>query len=520
MKKTFPETLNKLGYLVSPKKQVAKKQHKVLKMLETCVGDFHSYYGLKNNSTLVDFWNNLSPEIRQNPGVVVAGITSSSNYRGMCLASISVKGVKSRSEEIYKLLEYKIHPNHKMSLFEFVSKYYKEVICGSGVFSYYRNTSEGWIAAICKSTVPSSRQGFDDFQNMWIHEDDWSSRKVEVAMFLKTNQMGISNLLNSLYHVRTLKSNNLQIERTPTLMEKWADIQDRISNVSPINWSRSLTPFEYKLATRQKPEGECIGIELEFVCRESSNIEKWDGDDFPKNRWNHFTTDGSITTDSPDEAVARYQEFKSFTNINSSDDWEFVSSTLKNITDNGAIVNKSCGCHIHIDMRNRPQATYYRIAQRVRTSFQTWLHRIVSPRRATNRYCSVWADSSASRYSAVNTHCWNEHRTIEIRLGMPTLNISKLKCWAKLMFWIVNNSNKCDTLEEFMNSDCPLDLKIFVITRISRFNRNWETHISNNVHTSAIPPTSQSLPNYQKWENVINIISSGNHEFTNDQNLQ
>ena len=519
MKNVKPETRNKLGYLVSPKKQVSKKQMKVVKMLETCVSDFHYYHGLANNTNLRDFWNSLTPETRQMPGIVIVGLTSSTNYRGHHVSSISPKGVKSRSEEALRLLEYKIHPNHKMSLFEFVSRFYKEAIAGTGSLSYYRNHSDGWIAAICKSTIPSSHVGLRDYDNKWIQEIDWNTRKVEVALFIKANMMAISHTMNSFYHQRSIRSQLTQVYSSPTLMERYADIQDRISNVSPINWSRSLTPFEYKLATRQKPEGECIGIELEFVCRESSDIEKWDCDDFPKNRWNHFTTDGSITTDSQDEVVARYQEFKSFTNINNPDDWEFVRSTLESITDSGAIVNKSCGCHIHIDMRNRPQATYYRIAQRVRNAFQLWLHRIISPRRATNRYCSVWADSSSSRYSAINTHCWNEHRTIEVRVGMPTLNINKLKCWARLMFWLVNNSNKCDTFEDFMTSDCPLDLKIFVIERISRFNKQWETHLSNVHVSSAIPQTADSIGKFQQWENVISLIKNGNSEFTNDSNL-
>ena len=513
------ETTNKLGYLVSPKKSVSKKQMKVVKMLETCVADFHYYSGLAHNTNLKDFWNSLTPETRQNPGIVVVGLTSSTNYRGIHTSSISPKGVKSRSEEALRLLEYPIHPNHKMSLFEFVSRFYKEQVAGSGVLSYYRNQSDGWIAAICKPTIPSTHVNMRDYVNSWTTESDWNTRKVEVAMFIKANQMAISHIINSFYHLRTIRSQLATVDRVPSLMEKFVDIQDRISNVSPINWSRSLTPFEYKMATRQKPEGECIGIELEFVCGNGSDLEKWDCDDYPKNRWNTFTTDGSITTDSPDESVARYQEFKSFTNINSQGDWDFVKSTLESITNSGAIVNKSCGCHVHIDMRNRPQATYYRIAQRVRTSFQAWLHRIISPRRATNRYCSVWADSAASRYSAINTHCWNEHRTLEIRVGMPTLNINKLRCWAKLMFWVVNNSNKCDSLEEFMTSDCPLELKMFVIDRISRFNKPWETHLLNVHSGSAIPRTVDSIGKFQQWENVISLIKNGNQEFTNDTNL-
>jgi hypothetical protein len=88
-----------------------------------------------------------------------------------------------------------------------------------------------------------------------------------------------------------------------------------------------------------------------------------------------------------------------------------------------------------------------------------------------------------------------------------------------LMFWLVNNSNKCDTFEDFMTSDCPLDLKIFVIERISRFNKQWETHLSNVHVSSAIPQTADSIGKFQQWENVISLIKNGNSEFTNDSNL-
>lgn len=522
MKHVIVEKTNKLGFLVSTKKPISKKQMKVVKTLMSTVSDFSRFYNPLYLDNVRNFWNSLSPEVRNHPNAVILGTASSTNYCGHSVGNISPKGIKSRSENILKLLDYRIHKNHKMSLFDFIAKVYKHQIHGSGIVGYYMNDPMGWIKFVNQPRVALNTSHSAYLENPWVNESDWNTRCHEVGVFISSNMMAFRDAISSISSINSARTGMMRELTVPSLRQKYEDIQDRISNTSPIHWSRHLDQFSYKLATRQKPEGECIGIELEFICQRDSDIQDWDSSDFPTGRWFSFTTDGSITTDSSDEGIARFQEFKAFLNINDPKDWQTIRNTLTTITDSGAMINKTCGCHVHVDMRNRPQATYYRIAGRVRNAFIHWLHRILSPRRATNRYCSVWADSSNSRYSAVNTHCWNEHRTIEIRVGMPTLNYHKLEMWSKLMFWVVNNSTHIDTFEEFMNSDCPLELKVYVIERIDKFNKLWESWLNANHTICGHPtsPTSMSLPTWSKWVNVVNAVKHTNNDYSIDPNFQ
>ena len=105
---------------------------------------------------------------------------------------------------------------------------------------------------------------------------------------------------------------------------------------------------------------------------------------------------------------------------------------------------------------------------------------------------------------------------------MPTLNYHKLEMWSKLMFWVVNNSTHIDTFEEFMNSDCPLELKVYVIERIDKFNNLWESWLNANHTICGHPtsPTSMSLPTWSKWVNVVNAVKHTNNDYSVDPNFQ
>lgn len=509
---------NKLGFLVSPKKPIQRKQQKVINMMKRHVADF-SHYMTKEDFCY--WWNSLNKTVLNHPNLLVLGVASSTNYQANTTMSISANGIKQRTETIANLVDCKIHPNHKTTLFDWVSKVYSQYIVGSSQFSYYRNNLDGWIHLLSKDRIPSNLNQVTYINNPWVFETDWNARKVEIALLLKSNPNAIRYYMDGATNLNGGRSWIRNRVKNMTVHEKYENAMDTISNMSPMHWNRHLDKFLQNIAFRKFPEGECIGIELEFVSADGSELASWDSDQFPSSRWNQFCTDGSITTDQPDEVVARYQEYKAFLNTNEKRDWERVQNTLKQLTDNGGRINKSCGCHVHIDMRNRPNATYYRIAQRVREAFKSWLHRTISPRRATNRYCSVWADSQASRYSAVNTHCHSEHNTIEIRVGMPTLNYTKLNMWARLMFWVVNNSTKIDTFEEFMESECPMDIKVYVIERINKFTNLWNRHLSSNTHCGQhlLPQTTESTPTWDKWVNVISAIHNTQHDYSSDSSI-
>lgn len=97
-----------------------------------------------------------------------------------------------------------------------------------------------------------------------------------------------------------------------------------------------------------------------------------------------------------------------------------------------AYVNKSCGLHIHLDMRNFDRATAFSnlvAGQRV-------LRLLVPEYRIKNRYCKPvgrrdWP-INGDRYKAVNHVAWQRHRTVEVRLFAGCVDASKIVGYIKL----------------------------------------------------------------------------------------
>lgn len=97
-----------------------------------------------------------------------------------------------------------------------------------------------------------------------------------------------------------------------------------------------------------------------------------------------------------------------------------------------AYVNKSCGLHIHLDMRNFDRAAAFSnlvAGQRV-------LRLLVPEYRVKNRYCKPvgrrdWP-INGDRYKAVNHVAWQRHRTVEVRLFAGCIDATKIVGYIKL----------------------------------------------------------------------------------------
>ena len=80
------------------------------------------------------------------------------------------------------------------------------------------------------------------------------------------------------------------------------------TDVSPIAWYRHFGELEGIVARKYRPEGECLGIELEFLCKKGSEMSNWSVDDFPEFRFGKFKSDGSINPVDENEYLPAYQE--------------------------------------------------------------------------------------------------------------------------------------------------------------------------------------------------------------------
>jgi len=105
-------------------------------------------------------------------------------------------------------------------------------------------------------------------------------------------------------------------------------------------------------------------------------------------------------------------------------------------------VNKSCGLHVHLDMRNRnPDMAYANLF-----ASQALLYAMCPKTRLTNSYCKpansyhkMTANSqSGDRYYGINAAAFGRHKTIEVRIHSGTVNAFKIINWVKLLIQIAD----------------------------------------------------------------------------------
>jgi predicted transposase YbfD/YdcC len=99
-------------------------------------------------------------------------------------------------------------------------------------------------------------------------------------------------------------------------------------------------------------------------------------------------------------------------------------------------VNRSCGLHVHLDMRFRDvHECYSRLFNKLDVIISK-----VSRERLDNRYCkkntrSEFDDHESldDRYYMINTRSYDEHSTLEIRVHQGTTNVETIQSWVKFL---------------------------------------------------------------------------------------
>ncbi len=98
----------------------------------------------------------------------------------------------------------------------------------------------------------------------------------------------------------------------------------------------------------------------------------------------------------------------------------------------GHKVNKTCGLHVHLDMRGKTFKEVTKIAR----NYNKWLYAlrefVPESRRNNDQYCA-WGISTRNRYHAVNVCSFERHKTLEIRLHSGTTDFTKIISWIRLL---------------------------------------------------------------------------------------
>lgn len=110
----------------------------------------------------------------------------------------------------------------------------------------------------------------------------------------------------------------------------------------------------------------------------------------------------------------------------------------------GSYVNRTCGLHVHLDMRNRDKDKAF---TNLYKSLEYLMLR-VDDSRFDNSYCELNTSYDSDtfdkavkkgRYQAINPHSYSSYKTLEVRLKESTLSYKEVNTWTQDLIDIVND---------------------------------------------------------------------------------
>ena len=163
-----------------------------------------------------------------------------------------------------------------------------------------------------------------------------------------------------------------------------------------------------------------------------------------------------------------------------------------------AYVNKSCGLHVHLDMRQRDFIKSYNKLMEA----QTLMFSVVDPTRKRNKYCKLqtvknikyiknrrykpeivrWETSpytlfrhpiyaTADKYSAINPVAYKQHKTIEVRVHEGTVNTTDVYNWCMFLISCLKSKEKITHTNYLKVGSLPPSIKTYLTKRIKQNDR-------------------------------------------------
>jgi hypothetical protein len=220
-----------------------------------------------------------------------------------------------------------------------------------------------------------------------------------------------------------------------------------------------------------------IGIEIECMIDDSNSIDDFYAAIVKGGLANRVCVKGDGSID-PDEGKRGVELTLCATET---EIFNVVKSTCEVLDRFDVTVNKSCGLHIHLDMRNR---SIEDCGERLVRS-QPLLFAMVPETRRTNNFCAATHPDCShhddDRYKAVNLTAYSAHRTVEVRLHSATHNATKINNWIAILLKIIDAEVPRETPVDLkawstlLNLDT--ELTVYVMQRVALFNTpNAETN--------------------------------------------
>lgn len=216
-----------------------------------------------------------------------------------------------------------------------------------------------------------------------------------------------------------------------------------------------------------------VGIEIEFFSNKLSNFRDLLVEhNLEKNC--HPQRDSSIEPNDPDQQPCELTVLCKEKSVE--DVLRRVCNVLAIVDAN---VNKSCGLHVHIDVRNRNAG---RIFKNLVTAQQLFFD-LCPKSRKRNGYCKKQAESDlyqaiegCDRYYGINAHAVSKYKTVECRIHSGTVEFKKIFNWVTLLLSVAKipsespinfSESNLNKLKGLLNlSD---DLHNYIKERITKF---------------------------------------------------
>lgn len=239
-----------------------------------------------------------------------------------------------------------------------------------------------------------------------------------------------------------------------------------------------------------KDKNNYIGIELEFICdfnAEQLGLKLFDAG---VGKQVTLTTDDSIKCCGYGEAGVRPRDCTKHKDIfahelciltKENEYKDVMKKICQVLASTNSIVNKSCGMHVHLDMRSRNAERAYQNL----VSVQNVLFKMNPKSRAekyakkvTNRNFEEVRNTPTNgfeyRYLGINPIAMNRHNTIEIRIHSGTTDYTKITNWIAILIKVANSEARIVKNYVSLNKFCEdFDvndkLKTYIEERTEKF---------------------------------------------------
>ena len=200
-----------------------------------------------------------------------------------------------------------------------------------------------------------------------------------------------------------------------------------------------------------KNQENYLGLEIEMIL--PGDLEEFKKDIIKErlHKTIEITTDGSIKKDLSDTNCLELRVL-----VKQSELKETLLKLTKLFKRHDCYTNRSCGFHVHLDMRQRDVVKAYSKLFNV----QSIMLKTQSKTRVKSKFCkpvtvskitkkmlndgdiSLADDLSSKRYVTINPNSYKKHKTIEVRLHEGTVKFNDLYYWTMFLVDVVDSNIK------------------------------------------------------------------------------